>query len=146
MSATSQGYGANEVGETIDGWPQKTMFDQINATGLDFRVYFTDAATTWLFDTMRTEPALERHRDIDQFVNDTAKGDLPALTWIDPGYFLANTDQHPDHDVADGERVMKMVYEALRASPLWESSALVITYDEHGEWSAGVPGECGSGR
>lgn len=78
-------------------------------------------------------------------------------------YDRACRDQHPDHDVADGERVMKMVYgehsatrraaqtyqdavirfcsprrisqpaDALRASPIWNESALVITYDEHGE-------------
>ena len=27
---------------------------------------------------------------------------------------------------------MKEVYEAVRASPLWEKTLLLITYDEHG--------------
>ena len=31
------------------------------------------------------------------------------------------------------------MYEALRASPLWESSALLLTYDEHGGFFDHVP-------
>jgi hypothetical protein len=41
--------------------------------------------------------------------------------------------------VLDGERLMKRVYEALRASPLWNDSVLVITYDEHGGFPDFVP-------
>lgn len=37
-----------------------------------------------------------------------------------------------DHDVSLGEEVIKDIYEALRASPIWEDSVLMITYDEHG--------------
>jgi len=41
-------------------------------------------------------------------------------------------DQHPDHDVAEGEMLIKEVYEAVRNGPLWNSTLLLITYDEHG--------------
>ena len=34
--------------------------------------------------------------------------------------------------VARGEGVIKTVYEAVRNSPLWNRSLLIITYDEHG--------------
>jgi len=40
--------------------------------------------------------------------------------------------QHPDHDVSVGDQLIKDVYEALRSSPAWNKTALVITYDEHG--------------
>lgn len=72
------------------------------------------------------------------FAADVAAGDLPEFTWIDPAYFdmpddgHPATDQHPSHDVSQGEMVIKSVYEALRNSPLWNESALMITYDEHG--------------
>lgn len=42
-------------------------------------------------------------------------------------------DQHPSHDVRDGERLVKRVYETLRASPDWNNTVLVITWDEHDE-------------
>ena len=31
-----------------------------------------------------------------------------------------------------GDQLIKDVYDAVRASPLWEKTALIITYDEHG--------------
>ena len=34
--------------------------------------------------------------------------------------------------VAGGEALIKAVYEAIRNSPLWNRSLLIITYDEHG--------------
>jgi hypothetical protein len=34
--------------------------------------------------------------------------------------------------VMEGERLIKSVYEAIRASPVWDSSLFIITYDEHG--------------
>ena len=39
---------------------------------------------------------------------------------------------HPDHDVSLGEELVKQIYENLRASPIWEESVFMITYDEHG--------------
>jgi hypothetical protein len=34
--------------------------------------------------------------------------------------------------VTRGERLLKTIYETIRNSPHWESSVLIITYDEHG--------------
>src|SRR5262249_12629106 len=41
-------------------------------------------------------------------------------------------DQHPPYDVRFGEKLIYDVYTALRASPRWEKTLLLITYDEHG--------------
>jgi phospholipase C len=55
---------------------------------------------------------------------------------IEPSYFdlkrMPANDDHPSHDVANGQKFVKEVYEALRASPQWNETLLVITYDEHG--------------
>ncbi|KAG5035750.1 hypothetical protein JHK87_010660 [Glycine soja] len=40
-------------------------------------------------------------------------------------------DDHPSHDVAHGQMLVKEVYEALRASP-HGMKLFIITYDEHG--------------
>ena len=43
------------------------------------------------------------------------------------------SDQHPDHHVAEGERFIASIYQAIRKNPaLWARTALLITYDEHG--------------
>lgn len=58
--------------------------------------------------------------------------------YFDCKEFPAN-DDHPSHDVARGQRFVKEVYETLRASPQWNETALIITYDEHGGFYDHVP-------
>lgn len=38
-----------------------------------------------------------------------------------------------------GEKVIKKVYEAVRSSPAWNDTLLIITYDEHGGFMDHVP-------
>jgi phospholipase C len=57
--------------------------------------------------------------------------------FIEPGYDVFNdyrngTSQHPLGDVTRGEALIKSTYEAIRNSPVWERSMLIITWDEHG--------------
>lgn len=68
-------------------------------------------------------------------------GYRPRYVFIEPDYgdvllgagdFRGGNSQHPLADVTSGERLVKTVYEAIRNSPHWEHSLLVITYDEHG--------------
>jgi phospholipase C len=78
---------------------------------------------------------------VDQFFTDCAAGFLPDYTFIEPNYSdhygdsgaIPASDQHPDHDVREGERLIASVYMAIKDNPaLWESTALLVTYDEHG--------------
>jgi len=52
---------------------------------------------------------------------------------------VGSNDQHPDHDVALGEALFKELYEAIRASPQWNTTLFIITYDEHGGYYDHVP-------
>lgn len=45
---------------------------------------------------------------------------------------LPANDDHPSHDISEGQRFVKEVYEALRTSPLWNEILFVVVYDEHG--------------
>jgi len=40
--------------------------------------------------------------------------------------------QHPDNSVEAGEALISRIYTALKESSYWNSSVLLITYDEHG--------------
>jgi len=76
---------------------------------------------------------------MDGFTADLS-GDYPwRYTFIEPAYgniiddsYRGGSSQHPMDGIAGGDRLVAKVYNALRASPLWEKSLLVITYDEHG--------------
>ncbi len=65
-----------------------------------------------------------------------------SYIFIEPNYgnilpatgedFICGNSQHPLDDITRGERLIKKVYETIRNSPHWESSLLIVTYDEHG--------------
>jgi phospholipase C len=74
-----------------------------------------------------------------KFAQDVRDPNYPAeFTWIEPNYghvtsgFIDGSSQHPLDGVPHGEDLIRSIYEAIRNSPLWESSMLIITWDEHG--------------
>lgn len=78
--------------------------------------------------------------DLEDFFEDIKHPAYEATyTFIEPDYgqnivgdFEGGNSQHPIDGVLGGERLIQRVYEALRRSPLWSRSCLVIMYDEHG--------------
>ncbi len=72
---------------------------------------------------MRKVKHLVNYRETKQFFEDAKVGKLANYSWIDCKYYAdmegpAN-DQHPDHPVELGEKLMKDVYEAVRNGPKW---------------------------
>lgn len=69
---------------------------------------------------------------------DLAQSSFPYnYVFIEPSYDVLNeyrnsTSQHPLTDVTLGEILIKETYEAIRKSAIWETSVLIITWDEHG--------------
>jgi phospholipase C len=72
------------------------------------------------------------------FLQDAAQGTLPSVSWIDPNFSNFNpigfrpNDDHAPADIKDGQELVLAVYHALATSPQWETTMLVIFYDEHG--------------
>uniref|UniRef100_A0A0A8XQH9 Non-specific phospholipase C6 n=1 Tax=Arundo donax TaxID=35708 RepID=A0A0A8XQH9_ARUDO len=151
-SATSRGAIAHDKLDLLLGYPQRTIFDSLAADGRDFAVYFKTIPTVLFYRRLRALRYAARsfHRYDAAFKDHARRGVLPALSVIEPRYFdLTGSpadDDHPAHDVANGQRLVKDVYEALRASPQWNQTLLIVTYDEHGGFydhvatpTAGVP-------
>jgi phospholipase C len=76
--------------------------------------------------------------DYKRFGEDCKDNLLPEYTFIEPVYdddlnrgALANS-QHPDFAVDAGEALIADVYNAVRSSPSWNDTVLLIVYDEHG--------------
>jgi phospholipase C len=137
-SASSYGMGTSNIPMIVKGLPQATMFRQLELMGLDYRIYFEQIPALLMFKDLRHKDARQRYRGFKRsFFTDVANGDLPELTWIEPVYYNVDNifyadDQHPDHDVSRGDQLIKDIYESLRNSSLWNSTAFIITYDEHG--------------
>lgn len=77
------------------------------------------------------------------FKHHCEEGKLPNYVVIEQRYFetklLPGNDDHPSHDVSEGQNFVKNVYEALRSSPQWNEILFVVIYDEHGGFYDHVP-------
>jgi phospholipase C len=101
--------------------------------------YDTTSSTMEVVNLLQNQPEL--FGTYPQFLNDCKKGQLPDYSFIEPNYNDHETDdgeeiandQHPDHNVQAGEIFIATIYNAIKQNPdLWKSTALLITYDEHG--------------
>lgn len=151
-SATSNGFtiGEHTDSHVIYGFPQKSIFQSLYEAGKDFKVFYHDGPSSAYFKWMR-HPSIMLTRfhqfgstlGFGGFVNACKSGDLPEYTFIEPRFFdspfgYAN-DDHPPHDVRNGQEFIKEIYETVRNSPIWESTLLIITHDEHGGFFDHVP-------
>lgn len=143
MSGTSLGSIKNFNGTL---YSQQSYFDYLVQHNRTFAGYYQD--DLWMlgaFEDLINKPENSQHiKELEpHFFDDVAAGNLPHFTWLQPRMSTYNgnvpTWQHPDASVIEGERLIKQIYEALRASPIWESSVLLITYDEHGGFYDHVP-------
>eukprot|EP00462_Mataza_sp_D1_P025206 CAMPEP_0175146410 /NCGR_PEP_ID=MMETSP0087-20121206/15366_1 /TAXON_ID=136419 /ORGANISM="Unknown Unknown, Strain D1" /LENGTH=495 /DNA_ID=CAMNT_0016431375 /DNA_START=18 /DNA_END=1502 /DNA_ORIENTATION=- len=122
----------------------KTVFDSVEEAGADWGFYYADAPLEMaMVKKLALSPG--RVHSWRRFKQDIAAGSLPAFSWVNPRWFVnmssleGANDQHPDHDVRLGEALIKEVYEDLRASPAWEHTLFIVTYDEHGGFYDHVP-------
>ncbi|MGH2911937.1 MAG: alkaline phosphatase family protein [Solirubrobacteraceae bacterium] len=136
----------------------------LDERGVDWRWYSFDPATLRMVDPKYRLSNHHRFAYVDSrklsaqervvgelleegpsFIDDAANGKLPAVSWIDPhfkdpGVLGPNSnDDHPPSDLRAGQDLVLRVFHALRSSPSWEKTLLVITYDEHGGFYDHVP-------
>jgi phospholipase C len=132
LAATSGGYIDNSVWNSYD---MPTIFENVSAKGMSWRNYYDDFSLTWLLNRLTTDEMKPNFRSFKDFLADARTGTLPNFAFIEPKYtsfFGAANDQHPPHDMRNGEKLIATTYEAVKNSPVWEQTLLLILYDEHG--------------
>jgi phospholipase C len=128
-AATSQGH----MDDKTKTFTSQSIFGLLSAHGLDWRIHgYTSDPLTRLTFTDVTDAAQEHFGLFKDFQAAAAAGSLPAYTFLEPDWASTGNSQHPNYDVALGEVFIHAVYEAVRTSPAWNQTLLVITYDEHG--------------
>jgi phospholipase C len=120
----------------------KSMVERLEAAGKRGKIYYFDtkSSTIQVINLLQHQPQL--FGTYDEFLSACERGELPDYSFVEPNYSdhegedggeLLASDQHPDHHVQEGERLIATVYNAIRNNDdLWESTALLIVYDEHG--------------
>jgi phospholipase C len=126
-----------------------TIYDRLDAIGKSWYIVEGDAFPQALVLHGMLEKAFSRFISFDALKSRLEyPGYDAAFTFIEPSYghvvgdgrnFMCGSSQHPLDDVTRGEALIKEVYEAIRASQYWDTSLILITYDEHGGFYDHVP-------
>ncbi|CAI9106268.1 OLC1v1005389C1 [Oldenlandia corymbosa var. corymbosa] len=143
-SGTSHGATSNIASLLIKGYPQRTIFEDLDDAGYSFGIYFQNIPATLFYKNLRKLKYLGNFHPYGlSFKNDAKNGKLPNYVVVEQRYVDSKiepaNDDHPSHDVYEGQLFVKEVYEILRSSPQWNETLFVITYDEHGGFFDHVP-------
>ncbi|KAI8914445.1 phosphoesterase, partial [Gorgonomyces haynaldii] len=143
-SATSDGMFKNDAVKLALGFSQRSIYEDLNDAGVTWKNYLSESPTLAFFRNIRGD-LLTKTRPVATFYDDAADGKLPQYSFIDPNYgVLGNKEKANDGHPAMGpfwntELLVKEVYEAVRNSPQWNETLLIITYDENGGFFDHVP-------
>lgn len=117
-------------------YQQPSLFRRLRVAHCSHRIYFGDFPLSLLLQDQRTWRAARHFAPLERLFEDAAgrEADFPQFAFIEPNYMWPGAnDDHPPHDVDQGQLLIARVYDALRANEaLWHKTLLVVTYDEHG--------------
>jgi hypothetical protein len=126
-------------------FPQKTIFEAIAEAGHTWRYFYNDTSWNYFLEWFNTPAGAAGVVGYDEFYHRARTGELPNFSFILPREGTNTTtgegsnDDHPCHDIALGERLIKDTYEAVRASPAWNRTMLLVVYDDTGGWYDHAP-------
>lgn len=152
-AGTSSGYVNNGGGDGIvfvNDTP--TIFNLLSEGGRKWKVYCAGWTVTSL--VLLTQKRISDFvlrpgyfSYLHDFISDAQKpGGLPSYSFIEPNYidslvWGAENDMHPEShplqlygpsNIEEGEKLLYKIYTAVRNSPDWNKTLLVILFDEHG--------------
>lgn len=138
-------------------YPKGSIYDALRAAGIPYRFYIDSTGAPLYRSLYSDDPqagsalgavaqvsslsgvTLLDINSLSSFAADLQNPYPYPYTFIEPHYgdvtsgtYAGGSSQHPMDDVYGGEHLLASVYAAIRNSPYWETSLLIITYDEHG--------------
>jgi phospholipase C len=134
--------------------PAQTIFERLESRGLTWRVYCSPPSHVSFTGIIHAARLLSRFATnfftTDQFLEDAAKGQLPAYSFIEPNLLHGHNDMHPGpasaapSSLLGGEALLKTIYDAVRSSSSARGSnvtntLLMVHFDEHGGTYDHVP-------
>jgi phospholipase C len=133
---------------TVEGYrfSNGNIFDLLDDYCLEWRIFEGDEfPVTFALSGMNLNALQGRFKDFEDFDSELQKTSFGAkFIFIEPKYgnhefditgpgdFTCGNSMHPLDDITRGEKLIKSVYESIRRSPHWNTSMLIITFDEHG--------------
>jgi phospholipase C len=128
-AGTSQGQMDDQTKKFTVG----SIFGALTQAGVPWKIYGYDTPPLTKSDFPDTSSAPQTNFGLfTDFQTDAQGGNLPAYAFLEPSWGSDGNSQHPNYNVALGEQLILDTYRALRDGPGWDSTLLIVTYDEHG--------------
>jgi phospholipase C len=126
----------------IEAWPcfdVKVLPDLLEERGISWRYY--KGKNRWIdplrwIKHVRFGPMWQKQVPVEDFVKDLRAGDLPAVSWLVPNH---HDSEHPPLSMCNGENWTVEVLNELMRSPEWESTVVILTWDDFGGFYDHVP-------
>jgi len=128
-AGTSQGH----MDDNVKTFTCPSIFGRMSDKTLDWAIYGYNRDPLTRLDFPDTQGADDSHfGHFRDFQDRCQAGTLPPYSFLEPSWDATGNSQHPNYDVASGEQLIFDTYTAVRTGPGWESTLLIVTYDEHG--------------
>ena len=116
----------------------RTVGEQLTEVGVDWTYYAADWGQPGYFwnayngvrDVFHDAGYWNAHvRSVDRLVKDIRDDRLPAVTWVTPRFELSD---HPPYSTSFSHNWVTDIVNAVMRGPMWEHTAIFITWDEWG--------------
>lgn len=107
-SGTSGGATSNDPKKLALGYPQRTIFENLDEADISFGIYFQNVPAVLFYRNLRKLKYIFKfHSYALSFKDHAMKGKLPGYTVIEQRYMDTKlepaSDDHPSHDVYQGQ-------------------------------------------
>ncbi len=121
-----------------------TIFDHLSEQGVSWKYFEHSPCQLRLFErhTFDAQNVVSFNDPEFGFANLALSGSLPSVSFIDPHFKDFPPDSfcdEPPSDIRNSQKFIDDLVGIVRASPNWEKTLLIITYDEHGGFYDHVP-------
>jgi phospholipase C len=151
VSANRPPTGTNQDAVQAAYAKQATIFDRLQAAGLDWKFYVQGYNAALNFRTVSKsnpssqplrvpllnyarfvdDPALRSHIvDLSQYYRDLDQNTLPAVAYV----ASSGPSERSARSIAGGQKLVTDIVGSLMVSKYWDSSAFLLSYDGTGGW------------
>jgi phospholipase C len=81
------------------------------------------------FTTVHQDGEIGNIQTVDHFFADVQAGTLPSVSWVVPN---GRVSEHPPGLVSDGQAYVTGLINTIMQSPLWNSTAIFLSWDDWG--------------
>lgn len=145
LAASAGDVTGNRLRPPPGGYGFPCLAERLDSAGVSWKVY-DGSGSTGSFSPLdplsgfrsfqKSETLRSRLVPNDRLFRDLRAGELPAVAWIFPN---PEESEHPLTDIRVGMWYVTAVANALMKSPYWNTTVLVISWDEYGGFYDHVP-------